>query len=79
MALQSAGHRVLLAHPERCPALHREPRIVESLVRSGVLTSVTAGSLAGRFGGQVGVCHWSSRVVHKSPPTRTTRSDDRLA
>jgi protein-tyrosine phosphatase len=53
MALQSAGHRVLLAHPERCPALHREPRIVESLVRGGVLTSVTAGSLAGRFGGQV--------------------------
>ncbi|MGA9313775.1 MAG: CpsB/CapC family capsule biosynthesis tyrosine phosphatase [Solirubrobacteraceae bacterium] len=53
MALQSTGHRVLLAHPERCPALHREPRIVESLVRGGVLTSVTAGSLAGRFGGQV--------------------------
>jgi protein-tyrosine phosphatase len=52
-ALQGAGHRVLLAHPERCPALHREPRIVESLVRGGVLTSVTAGSLAGRFGGQV--------------------------
>ena len=30
MTLQSAGHRVLLAHPERCPALHREPRLVES-------------------------------------------------
>jgi protein-tyrosine phosphatase len=52
-ALQSAGHRVLLAHPERCPALHREPQLVESLVRSGVLTSVTAGSLVGRFGGEV--------------------------
>jgi protein-tyrosine phosphatase len=53
MALQSAGHRVVLAHPERCPALHREPRLVESLVRGGVLTSVTAGSLTGRFGGEV--------------------------
>jgi protein-tyrosine phosphatase len=52
-ALQSSGHRVVLAHPERCPALHREPRIVESLVRAGVLTSLTAGSLVGRFGGQV--------------------------
>jgi protein-tyrosine phosphatase len=51
--LQSAGHRVVLAHPERCPALHREPRMVETLVRGGVLTSITAGSLVGRFGGQV--------------------------
>ncbi len=51
--LQSAGHRVVLAHPERCPALHREPQIVESLVRGGVLTSLTAGSLVGRFGGEV--------------------------
>jgi protein-tyrosine phosphatase len=53
MALQSAGHRVVLAHPERCPALHREPQVVESLVRNGVLMSVTVGSLVGRFGGEV--------------------------
>jgi protein-tyrosine phosphatase len=53
MALQRAGHRVLLAHPERCPALHREPRVLESLVRAGALTSITAGSLVGRFGGEV--------------------------
>ncbi len=51
--LQSAGHRVVLAHPERCPALHREPAMLESLVSSGVLTSITAGSLVGRFGGEV--------------------------
>jgi protein-tyrosine phosphatase len=53
MGLQRAGHRVVLAHPERCPALHREPQLLESLVRGGVLTSITAGSLVGRFGGQV--------------------------
>jgi protein-tyrosine phosphatase len=53
MTLQNAGHRVLLAHPERCPALHRQPRILESLVDGGVLTSITAGSLVGRFGGEV--------------------------
>jgi len=47
------GHRVLLAHPERCPAFHRDPRMLQSLIRDGVLTSVTAGSLVGRFGGKV--------------------------
>jgi protein-tyrosine phosphatase len=52
-ALQSAGHRVLLAHPERCPALHRDPQLLEALVKAGVLTSITAGSLVGRFGGEV--------------------------
>lgn len=51
--LQRRGHRVLLAHPERCPAFHRDPRMLESLVRAGVLTSITAGSLVGRFGGEV--------------------------
>ena len=52
-ALQSAGHRVVLAHPERCPAFHRDPSVLESLVQAGVLTSITAGSLVGRFGGEV--------------------------
>jgi protein-tyrosine phosphatase len=47
------GHRVVLAHPERCPAFQREPRQLESLVNEGALTSVTAGSLVGRFGGDV--------------------------
>ncbi len=51
--LQGEGHRVVLAHPERCPAFHRDLPMVESLVRDGVLTSVTAGSLVGRFGGEV--------------------------
>jgi protein-tyrosine phosphatase len=48
--LQRRGHRVLLAHPERCPALHRDPRMLGTLIRAGVLTSITAGSLVGRFG-----------------------------
>jgi protein-tyrosine phosphatase len=48
--LQRRGHRVLIAHPERCPAFHREPGLLASLVRGGALTSVTAGSLVGRFG-----------------------------
>lgn len=47
------GHRVVLAHPERCPALRRDRRVVRSLADAGVLMSITAGSLAGRFGGGV--------------------------
>jgi protein-tyrosine phosphatase len=51
--LQRRGHRIVLAHPERCHAFHRDPRMLESLVRGGVLTSITAGSLVGCFGGEV--------------------------
>lgn len=48
--LQQRGHRIVLAHPERCQALHRDPRMLDSLVRNGVVTSITAGSLIGKFG-----------------------------
>jgi protein-tyrosine phosphatase len=48
--LQRRGYGVVLAHPERCHAFHRDRSMLGSLVRSGVLTSVTAGSLVGRFG-----------------------------
>jgi protein-tyrosine phosphatase len=51
--LQRQGHRILLAHPERCPAFHRAPEMLSEFVHEGVLTSVTAGSLVGRFGGEV--------------------------
>ncbi len=47
------GYRVVLAHPERCPAFHRDRAVLESIVRAGILTSITAGSLVGRFGGEV--------------------------
>lgn len=53
MDLQSHGHRIVLAHPERCPAFHRDPTAIGSLVQAGALTSITAGSLVGRFGGEV--------------------------
>ena len=51
--LQRQGYEILLAHPERCQAFHRDPQMLQSLVRAGVLTSITAGSLVGRFGGEV--------------------------
>jgi protein-tyrosine phosphatase len=51
--LHEHGFRVVLAHPERCPAFHRDRRSLESLVDAGALTSITAGSLTGRFGAGV--------------------------
>jgi protein-tyrosine phosphatase len=51
--LAEQGYGILLAHPERCPAFQRDPRQLESLVRGGALTSITAGSLVGRFGASV--------------------------
>jgi protein-tyrosine phosphatase len=47
------GHRVVLAHPERCPALQRDRQVVRSLATAGVLMSITAGSLVGSFGREV--------------------------
>jgi protein-tyrosine phosphatase len=51
--VQARGHRVVLAHPERCPAFQREPERLTALVHAGMLTSITAGALVGRFGGTV--------------------------
>ena len=51
--LQRQGHRILIAHPERCQAFHRDPGMLRELVSEGNLTSITAGSLIGSFGGEV--------------------------
>lgn len=48
--IQSRGHRVLVAHPERCSAFHRDPKLLAALVRGGATAQVTAGSLSGQFG-----------------------------
>jgi protein-tyrosine phosphatase len=51
--LQGRGFQILLAHPERIAAFQRNIGVVEQLVAQGCITSVTAGSLTGRFGGTV--------------------------
>ncbi|MDX6657651.1 MAG: protein-tyrosine phosphatase [Solirubrobacteraceae bacterium] len=48
--LVARGHRILLAHPERCPAFQRDRERLRSFVDAGMLTSITAGALVGRFG-----------------------------
>ena len=61
--LRERGHGVLIAHPERCPSFHRNPRLLGELVRGGALTSITAGSLVGRFGGRAR--SFALRLVHE--------------
>jgi len=51
--VQERGLRPVLAHPERCPIFQRDPDRLVRLVNSGVLCSVTSGSLSGRFGSTV--------------------------
>lgn len=48
--LRDRGHNLLIAHPERCPSYLLDRSQLEHLVADGVLLSITAGSLAGRFG-----------------------------
>jgi protein-tyrosine phosphatase len=51
--LQAQGFQILLAHPERIAAFQRNIGVVQDLVGRGCVTSVTAGSVTGRFGGVV--------------------------
>jgi len=48
--LQGRGFEILLAHPERSAPFQREPERIAALVAEGMLCSITAGSLVGRFG-----------------------------
>jgi protein-tyrosine phosphatase len=48
--LQTRGHQIVLAHPERCRAFQRDPEQLRVFLSQGMLSSITAGSLVGRFG-----------------------------
>lgn len=51
--LQARGHRLVLAHPERSALIRRRPALLSDLVDAGMLSSITAGSLVGRFGDEI--------------------------
>jgi protein-tyrosine phosphatase len=48
--LQVGGWHPVLAHPERSPSFMKDPDRLEAVVERGILCSVTAASMAGRFG-----------------------------
>jgi protein-tyrosine phosphatase len=48
--LQSAGYTLIIAHPERYPALQQHTLLLAEWVQKGCLLQVTSSSLYGRFG-----------------------------
>lgn len=54
--IQAAGCRVVLAHPERYPAIQEDPAMADELVSRGVILQVTIGSFSGAFGKRAKKC-----------------------
>jgi protein-tyrosine phosphatase len=53
LRVHARGEAVVLAHPERSPLFQQEPERLARLVATGMLCSLTAGSLTGAFGAAV--------------------------
>src|SRR5262249_5738804 len=79
-SLVERGYRVLLAHPERSPAMRDNPARLRALVDAGALCSVTAAALLGGFGDasrwfglellRDGLVHSVDSDAHHAPPRR---------
>jgi protein-tyrosine phosphatase len=70
--LQARGYRVLLAHPERAPALRDDLGRLRALVEHGALCSITAASLTGGFGA---AARWSALELLREGLVHSIDSD----
>lgn len=89
--MNSAGLVGILSHPERNQGILARPGVVRSLVDSGCLIQVTAGSLTGAFGSRCrnladslvkqGLVHFVSTDAHspRSRPPLLGEAFDRVA
>ncbi len=57
--VSAAGYRVLLAHPERCAHLARQPRLVQKMKAMEVGLQINYKSLLGRYGNGIRETAWS--------------------
>lgn len=55
----AVGHRVLIAHPERCGHLAREPEVIREMIDVGVGIQINWKSLLGQYGKTVRDTAWS--------------------
>ena len=49
-SILATGHKIMLAHPERCPHLSARPDLIEELIEAGVYLQVNWGSFLGHYG-----------------------------
>ncbi len=49
-SILATGHKILLAHPERCQPLAARPDLVEEFIHAGVYLQVNWGSFLGHYG-----------------------------
>ncbi|MEW6079756.1 MAG: CpsB/CapC family capsule biosynthesis tyrosine phosphatase [Thermodesulfobacteriota bacterium] len=51
--LTGLGYRIIIAHPERCPTVIKNPEWLLDLLSPGVMLQITADSLNGKMGKEV--------------------------
>ena len=56
--IHAAGLEVILAHPERCPEIQRQPDVVLPFVDGGALVCFNADSFIGAHGPAAERCGW---------------------
>lgn len=57
--IQMANVVPILAHPERCYAIQKNPEYLEALVEAGTVVQVNASSIVGDFGATVARTAWA--------------------